>query len=242
MGLIQSRFRKLLGIDNFVNLQRAVIELNDVKELRKIFGWQFEPILDDKLIFEFKYLEDVNERRVRDAECLGTIARNINPSVCLDIGTGLGYSAALIAKNAPQAKIFTINIPPDDIKTGKGGKYITKAFEADEIGSYYRERNFRNITQILANTANWEPNIGIINLAFIDGCHDTNFVINDTIKLLKHTKPGSFILWHDFNLDLIYKYHWISSVCLGVERLFSKGLLNGRIFHLRDSWIGIYKV
>jgi hypothetical protein len=114
--------------------------------------------------------------------------------------------------------------------------------ERKKIGDYYRRRNLTNIKQILANTARWEPDIGSIDVAFIDGCHDTEFVYNDTRKILKHAKSGSFILWHDFNPDLVRKYHWIHSVCRGVEKLFADGLVSGRVFHVRDSWIGVYRI
>ncbi|NCF69162.1 MAG: hypothetical protein GWP61_24650, partial [Chloroflexi bacterium] len=103
-------------------------------------------------------------------------------------------------------------------------------------------RGIKNISQIYANTATWEPNIGEINVAFIDGSHDTSFVINDTLKVLTHMKPGAFILWHDFNLSLVHNYHWIKTVGLGVESLLSDGHIKGRIFHLRDAWVGIYRV
>jgi hypothetical protein len=55
-------------------------------------------------------------------------------------------------------------------------------------------------------------------------------------------KTGSFILWHDFNVDLIEKFDWIRSVCQGIEWLYDDGILSGRIFHVRDSWVGIYQV
>jgi predicted O-methyltransferase YrrM len=223
-------------------LKKNVIELNDINELRKVFGWQLEPILDDPTIYEFDYLEDVNQRRLRDAECLGTVVRNVRPSVCVDIGTSIGHSAACMAVNAPEAKVFTVNIRTEELRAGKGGTLTTVTLEQDQIGSYYRDRKLNNITQILADTARWEPQIGRIDVAFVDGCHDSNFVYNDTRNILNHTKSGSFILWHDFNLGLVHNYPWIQSVCLGIERLCVTGHLKGRIFHVRDSWIGVYRV
>lgn len=240
-SLIHSRILKLRAV-RFKHLNREVIELNDVAELRKVFGWKLEPILDDPSIHEFEYVEDVNRRRVRDAECLGTVVRNARPSVCVDIGTSTGHTAALMAVNAPDARIYTVNAPPEDLRAGKGGTLTTATLEPDQIGSYYRERNLDNVTQLLANTASWEPQIGTIDVAFVDGCHDSEFVYKDTRKILKHVKRGSFILWHDFNPELVHKYHWIQSVCLGIEMLFVTGLLKGRIFHVRDSWIGVYRV
>ncbi len=219
-----------------------MIELNNSLELCKVYGWKEEPLLEDQSIYQFDYVTDVNERRVRDAESIGTVIRNAVPRVCVDIGTAEGHSAALMAVNAPQAQIYTINIPPEEIDTGQGGKLTTIALERDRIGAYYRQRGLKNITQILANTASWQPDVGRVDVALVDGSHDTRFVYNDSLKILRCMQPGSFMLWHDFNLDLVEKYHWISAVCMGVERLWEDGLLNGQIFHIRDSWVGIYRV
>lgn len=231
-----------LGLSPRFYLPRRVIELNNFNELKKLYGWTLDPILDDEWLYKFEIKEDINERRLRDAEALGTIARNIQPAVCLDIGTSLGRSAALLAVNAPQAQIFTINIPPEEAEAGEGGTLITVALERERIGSYYRERGLKNITQILSNTATWNPNIGTIDLAFVDGCHDTEFVINDTKKILPYMRSGGFILWHDFNLEFQDKIDWINSVCKGVDILYRRRLLKGFTYHIRDSWVGIYRV
>lgn len=242
--------RRLIGFlreigcasDEFLCLNQSVLEVNNLAELKKNFKWDLDPILDIPTINEFKYSEDLNERRLRDAESLGVVACNINPSVCVDIGTSLGHSAALVAMNALKSKVYTVNILPEEIASGDGGILTTVAFPAKQIGSYYRQRGLNNIKQVYANTATWDPDLGVIDLAFIDGSHDTEFVYNDTRKMLKRMKPGSFILWHDFNLELAVKYDWIRSVCLGVENLYRDGYLTGRIFHLRDSWTGLYCV
>jgi len=226
----------------FNKLDRNLIELNTYRDLQNIFNWSEAPILDRPDIYDFDYVEDVNDRRIRDAESLATVIRNINPKIALEIGTANGMATVLMAANAPEAEIFTVNIPPEDIHSGKGGVLTTVAMERDQIGIEFRRRNITNITQIYANTETWTPDIGAIDIVFIDGCHDTQFVYNDTRKILSHMKPGGFILWHDFNLDLAKKYDWINSVCLGVECLYRDKLLNGRIFHIRDSWVGIYQM
>lgn len=239
---LRSKIRKFIGTEEYFHLQQKIIELNDISELMKIFGWDMEPILDNPLIHKFENFLDVNQRRIRDAEVLGTVVKNINPTVCLDIGTAEGQSAALMTINAPQAIVYTINISPDDIINDKGGRLTTVAMEYEKIGSYYRERNLENIRQIIANTGTWEPDIGNIDLVYVDGCHDTDFVYNDTRKALKFMKPRSFVLWHDFNLNLVKKFGWINSVCMGVEKLYQAGFLTNYIFHVRDSWVGIYQV
>jgi predicted O-methyltransferase YrrM len=223
-------------------LHQSCIEINNISELNKIFNWRNQPILNDPEFLKYEYIEDINERRVRDAESIGTVLCNANPKIALEIGTADGHTTALMAENAPDAQIYTINIRPEDILSGKGGKLTTIALEMEKIGSYYRQKNLKNITQIYANTATWNPNIGEIDIAFIDGCHDTEFVYNDTRKVLNSMKPGSFILWHDFNVDLAEKFDWISSVCQGVEWLYADKILRKRIYHVKDSWVGIYQV
>jgi len=239
---IRSNFNKLVGISKYTCLERSVIELNNVGELRKAFGWSQEPVLDIPIIYDYDYLEDANDRRLHDAETLGTVVCNIDPAICLEIGTAFGHSTALMSLNAPKSKVYTVNIHPEEITTGKGGKLTTIAIKQEDIGSYYINRKLTNITQIIANTAYWKPEIEPIDVAFIDGCHDSNFVYNDTRKILRYMRHGSFIIWHDFNLELANKYNWIDSVCRGVERLYAYGLLEGRILHVRDSWMGVCQV
>jgi predicted O-methyltransferase YrrM len=228
--------------NEFPKLDQAVIEINNLKELIKLFKWEMDPILDDSTFDEFDYEADLNERRLRDAEAIGTVARNISPGKCVEIGTALSHSTALIGINSPQSTIYTVNILPAELESGAGGILTTGAYSKEEIGSYYRQKGLRNIQQVFANTATWDPGPEVIEMAFIDGSHDSDFVYNDTLKILKRMKRGSFILWHDFNPDLVLKYPWINAVCTGVERLYRDHHLEGRIYHLRDSWVGIHKV
>ena len=241
MGL-KAKISRLLPRQPLSHLRRNVIELNSYRELQKIFAWQQEPLLDRPDIYDFEYVEDANERRVRDAESLALVMRNVRPSIALEIGTSNGMGTALMAANAPESNIYTVNIPPEEVLSGAGGTYTTIALEREKIGLEYRKRNFTNITQIYANTASWEPDFGPVGVAYIDGCHDSDFVYNDTRKILRRMEPGSFILWHDFNPELADKFEWIYTVCRGVDRLYRDGLIKGRMFHLRDSWVGIYKV
>lgn len=238
---IMSRLHLLLH-ERYRFLERNVIVLNNCSELKKVFGWELDPLLDRPDIYSYDYVEDVNERRIRDAESLATVMRNVRPKVALEIGTSNGNGTLLMSVNAPEAQIFTVNIPFEELQAGKGGKLTTVALHKEKIGVAFRERHCTNITQLLVNTATWDPQIGIIDVAFIDGCHDSKFVYNDTRKILKHMKPGGFLLWHDFNPNLVNKFPWIDSVCRGVERLYCEGLISGRMFLIRDSWVGIYQV
>ena len=239
---LRSQVLKWMKIEECPRLQKSVIELNNVAELKKLFFWDKDAVLEDPAIHEYSSIEDLNERRIRDAESIGTVCKNVGSGTFLEVGTSYGNGTALMAQNAPQATIHTVNMPPEESDKGDCGKYITHDLQNQEIGKYYRKLSLQNIKQIFANTATWTPDIGDIDVAFIDGCHDTDFVFNDSRKALKNMKPGSFILWHDFNLELYKKRGWIRSVCLGVEKLYTEGLIKGKTYHIRDSWVGIHRV
>jgi hypothetical protein len=237
----KSRLKKVLGIE-FSRLEGMVIEVGDIRELRKLFGWDREAVLDDPRLHDFDYPEDLNMRRLHDAEVIGTVMANARPDRALEFGTAEGRTTAMMAANAPETEIHTINIPPEEFARGEGGKLTTGALDVDQIGAYYREHGCQNVRQILANTKSWIPDVGPIGVAFIDGCHDAEFVYGDTVKALSIAEPGAFILWHDFNPRLAKTYHWIYDVCVGIEALYRTRKLSGRIYHLRDSWVGLYRV
>lgn len=216
------------------------MEVNSLDDLMKIFDWSRKPILARADIHDYDFEGDANNRRVHDAEVLGVVMRNVRPATALEIGTAAGMGTVLMSVNSPKSKIYTINILEEDLKNDQGGKYTTIALSKEMIGREYRKQKRKNVFQIYANTATWEPNIGEINGVFIDGCHDTEFVVNDTKKILGFMPKGSFIVWHDFCPGLRTKFAWIDSVCLGVESLYESGYLSGKIYHLKDSWTGIY--
>jgi predicted O-methyltransferase YrrM len=232
--------RLVARLNPLANVRANTLEVRDVECLKKAFGWTQNALLDAPHLHEFNYLADLNERRLRDAESIMTVCRNAKAKTILEIGTATGQTTALIARNAPEATVHTVNIPPEEI--AQGGELVTRAFSREAIGATYRAQGCTNVRQIFANTATWQPDIGSIDVAFIDGCHDTEFVFNDSRKALAHMKPGSFILWHDFHPGLVDQYEWIRCVCRGVEMLYERGLIKGRILHLRDSWVGIFQI
>lgn len=239
----KQKIKRVLGRE-FTHLERMTVEVNSIDEIHKLYNFAQQPVLNDPELDNFDYPEDLNQRRRRDAEVLASVFANSNSSgkQALEIGTSEGKTTALLASNAPDLTIHTINIPPEEVASGAGGNYTTWALEKEKIGRYYRDAGHTNVRQIFANTATWKPDIGPICAAFIDGCHDAEFVVNDTKKVLSIAEPGSFIMWHDYDLTQARAYEWIYDVCLGVEQLFHDGLLQGRIYHLRDSWIGLYRV
>ncbi len=230
--------RRLL--QEWPSLYKNVLEVNDIGCLKTALGCEGDPVLEGEYLHDYEDYVDLNNRRLRDAEVVGVACHANRPGIILEIGTAYGHMTYILARNAPDSAIYTVNIPPEEID--KGGKRTTIALNRDAIGRYYREQGCSNIKQIFANTASWEPDFGPIDIAFIDGCHDADFVFNDTRKVLAKSRPGTIIMWHDFSLRHARSFGWISEVCTGVERLFRKRLIRGKILHVKDSWVGLYRV
>ena len=224
----------------FPRVKRFTVEVRDYAALKKALDWNRDPTLEEPFLFEYKTPADINERRLRDAEVVAGACCNEDPRTVLEIGTAGGQMTAVIAAHAPQAQVHTVNIPPEEIAAG--GRLVTYAPAHEEIGHYYREQGHANVHQILANTATWKPDFGPIDVSFIDGCHDTKFVFNDTRMVLERCRPGSIIMWHDFCPQLAMVSPGKANVCAAVEKLFRKRMLRGPIFHLRDSWVGLMRV
>ena len=60
--------------------------------------------------------------------------------------------------------------------------------------------------------------------------------------MLPQMRPGGWIVWHDFAPELAPAYPWIDAVCEGVDALYRRGCLSAPVYHLRDSWMGLYQV
>jgi len=231
------RVRRWLCPDEFGNIHSHLSTFNTIGDFMRYMKWTGHPIILQEHMEERGVITDINDRRRIDAEIISVVCKNANPRNCLEIGTSLGVSTARMAVNAPQATIFTVNIPPEEY--AEGGTFKTHKLEHNEIGSFYRQKKIGNIEQIFANTATWEPDLPPIDIAFIDGSHDKKFVFNDSCKVIRTLNKYAYVLWHDFNPDLEKRFEWIHSVMTGIERLYRSGILSGDLFHIRNSWICI---
>ncbi len=236
------KIKKKIGFNSNLDfVKKNTLVVRNFNYLMQAMKWGGKPVLDYPHLNNFNYLEDLNERRKRDAEVILGACLNENPEIILEIGTSYGQMTYMMSRNVGEnTKIYTVNIPPEEIDSG--GSHTTHALKVEDIGSIYKRNNCDNIIQILANTAYWKPDFGTIDIAFIDGSHDTDFVYRDTINVLKQSKSGTLVIWHDFNPSLAEVYPWINSVCIAVEKLYKHGYLKGKILHLQDSWVGLYKV
>ena len=184
---------------------------------------------------------DINHRKKMDASVLSLIAANAPAGRMLDIGTHFGRSAARMAVNSPNSIVYTVNVHPNQAQDA--GLLVTDILPEEEIGKFYRQHNIPNIRQIYANTKYWDipPEISDLSVVYVDGCHDTEFVISDTKLVYDRVRSGGFILWHDFSPIYRKNFNWIDAAMNGVEQLIAEGVVKGFVLNVRNSWIGIWQ-
>ena len=132
---------------------------------------------------------------------LCALAQILEPKVIFEIGTYHGSGAIQLAANAPQARVFTLDLGPDE-----SPRLPTTVVDRSHVG----ERNSEQFSAIKefsgrihrlygdSATFDFAPFHKRVDLFFIDGAHSYEYVRNDTLKALDCVHEGSVIAWHDY--------------------------------------------
>lgn len=136
---------------------------------------------------------------------VAAIAKAEKVKTILEIGTFMGSTTLLFAKNCPQADIHTVDLPLT-YETELNQKSIKDDFhliKKRDVG-----RDFRNyekkvkIKQHFQDTVDWDfRGIGEPDLFFIDGSHTYEHCKNDSEKCFALNKGKGVFIWHDVNQE-----------------------------------------
>jgi hypothetical protein len=126
------------------------------------------------------------------------IAQGLSPHTVVELGTAYGNTVANICKSCPTAHVYTVNAPAAD----QSGNIVTFSLTREEIGRSYRRHGYQDrVTQIFENTLDLDLSQHLsgaqVDLAIIDACHDTTYVLNDFHKVRPFMRPGGIVLFHD---------------------------------------------
>jgi predicted O-methyltransferase YrrM len=132
---------------------------------------------------------------------LALLARHLEAKRIFEIGTFRGRTALNFALNTPDdAVIHTMDLPPGgdrDAKLAADRSIVARSL----TGIDYAGKDVAGkIRQIYGDSATFDfsPYYGTMDLVFVDGAHHYDAVVSDTEQALKMTRPGGFIVWHDF--------------------------------------------
>ena len=157
------------------------------------------------------------------------------PQLVLELGTAYGNSAANVCQVVPDCRVSTVNALPEQIS----GSHITRTFQREEIGRVYRSRGFdQRVTQIYANTLNLDLSPYLkrdtVDLAVVDACHDTDYVLNDFYVVEPFVRDGGIVLFHDTHPSMAG--HLLASY-LACLKLRQRGF---DVRHTEDTWWAIW--
>lgn len=170
-----------------------------------------------------------------DYDALAKVARMWHPKSIVELGTAYGNTVANLCLLCPEAQICTVNAPA----SSQTGVTVTFSLNEDEIGRVYRAHGLgHRVTQVLCNTL--DLNLGqwvqplSVDLAIIDACHDTDFVLNDFLKVRPYIRPGGIVLMHDTGRRF---WQHLAGSYLACLKLRTSGY---EINHIKGTWWAYY--
>ena len=152
------------------------------------------------------------------------VAKSINARRVLEIGTYDGFTALNLVANLPEGgEVATVDLPEGADQTELRAQGISNAATGDIIGSMYRNEPERaKIKEVRADSSQleWKELAPKIDLIFVDGCHDYQYVLKDSMNAIASVKSGGVIFWHDYGqavdvtqvLDELAKKHPVRAI------------------------------
>ncbi len=133
-----------------------------------------------------------------------SIAQAIQASRILEIGTFDGRTTLNLAANVAEGgKVYTVDYPEGygEVSTETSSFYNNR-IDSQVVGRQFAGSGYEDkIELILHDSATLDyTQFGVLDLVFIDGCHDKSYVRLDFENALRHTRPGGVILWHDYGM------------------------------------------
>ena len=130
-----------------------------------------------------------------------TLVRMRQPKTIFEFGTFTGLATISMAVNAPDARIHTLDLSPQQRRETLGLDW-EKEVDDTLIGRYFRNTlHAPRITQLFSDSLKFDPapHERQMDFIWVDACHDEPFVTNDSDKALRMAAPGAVIAWHDFS-------------------------------------------
>jgi len=132
---------------------------------------------------------------------LARVTKTLSPRTVFEMGTYNGLvTAVFILNTGPEARIFTLDLPPDSPAALAPLVTDQELVTGRELGAVPKTLGLSNFTQLLADTMNFDPSpyLDAVDLGFVDAAHDAEHVRNDTIKMARMLAPTGTVFWHDY--------------------------------------------
>ena len=136
---------------------------------------------------------------------LATITSALVPSKIFEIGTFRGVASLTFALNAPQAQVYTLDLPPDSAvvdqaSLSRGDKEWVRLSRSSVGFAFQGRPEQERIHQIYGDSLNFTPPeiLKGSDLCFIDAGHSYECIAADTRTALSVIRPGGVLVWDDY--------------------------------------------
>lgn len=126
---------------------------------------------------------------------MAAVVSSLSPAIVFEFGTFTGTTTMLLAKEAPEAAIHTLDLPDAVLAAehpGVLGKVGAKISQHPDLAS--------RITQHRARSRDLDitPFRGRVDLVYVDAGHDFEDVMNDSLLALEMVSPRGAVVWDDY--------------------------------------------
>ncbi|WP_221390139.1 O-methyltransferase [Dyadobacter sp. NIV53] len=175
-----------------------------------------------------------------ELKVISNLVKKLNPKTIFEIGTFQGRTTLNMALNTePDAKIITLDLPSSDLdstqmKIEEGEiRYVKKESSGERFVGHPMAYK---INQVYGDSATFSfaEYENSVDLAFIDGSHAYEYVLNDSRKILSIMRTGGLIIWHDYT-------NW-QGVWSALNELYQTDYQFKNIRHIGGTSIAILEV
>lgn len=254
-NISKKEFCKNFGIEEIDLVDLGIFNENDFKELEEVFGYlkgskrlshlvngipylishffellaSADQIISNQLKDIKKYSTDqkikLKDRYpISDYIIKASIISGFKPKNILEIGTYYGWGTASIKAASPKSTVYTMN--------PKENENANNPINENDIGKIYRKKNL-DAKQIWADSTKYDyKKLPEIDVTYIDGNHEYDFVYSDLVNTSKITKKAivldDYIPSKDSPRGDVRAYgEWNKSVVSAVDSFLNK---NGKLF------------
>lgn len=133
--------------------------------------------------------------------CLAAIARIRKPRTIFEFGTYDGATTLWLARNAPEAEVFTLDLPPDRREYWERATLVGGSRGEDGLGACFKDApEASRITQLLGDSRTYDLSayFGRIDLIVVDAGHSYECAKADTLNALRMITSRGAVVWDDY--------------------------------------------
>ena len=165
------------------------------------------------------------ETPIADLMAICVLAAPQKPSTVFEFGTFTGHTTLNLAMNTGDARIITLDLPPDTREDMSELDWDRKVNHS-VIGSWFRESQYRErIEQVFADSRKLDtaPYAGKMDFVFVDACHEYEFMVSDISKAFEMVAKGGIVVWYDYSRAFPNVYRHITELTAAREIYWVEG-------------------